>query len=141
MLPQNCRRDHGARAPCICAMSWQPSNVKLPACATEWGEGPTVLYGMLVNMDRPLWRQSVGARASLQKLQSGLVLRKVNQGAWHIDRAVKHGPGSAKHRCGNSWRARNRSPRRELMANSSRQIAERHFASVSNIGRYWKLGP
>jgi hypothetical protein len=30
-------------------MSWQTLNVKLPACRTEKGEGPTVLYGMLVN--------------------------------------------------------------------------------------------
>jgi hypothetical protein len=72
-------------------MSWQPSNVKLPACVTEWGEGPTVLYGMLVNMDRLLWRQSVGARAPLQKLLFGLVLRKVNQGAWQNDRAANMG--------------------------------------------------
>jgi hypothetical protein len=44
-------------------MSWQPLDVELSARATEWGEEPTVLYSMLVNMDRPLWRQSVGARA------------------------------------------------------------------------------
>ncbi|KAF2830620.1 hypothetical protein CC86DRAFT_164955 [Ophiobolus disseminans] len=107
-------------------MSWQPSNVKLPACATKWGEGPTVLYGMLVNMDRPLWRQSVDARTpSLRKLQCVLVLRRVNQAAWHVGRALNMGQTQRSTCVGNLGRGRIRCHRRDVMANSSHQIAER----------------
>jgi len=45
----------------------------------------------------------------------------------------QHGLGSAKHESGSFWRGRGRSHRREIVANSSYQIAERFSASKSNV--------
>jgi hypothetical protein len=106
-------------------MSWQSLNVKLSARPTEQGEGPTVLYGMLVNMDRLLWRQSVGARASSQAMHAIRVgFEEGKQGAWQVDRGGQHGAIFGVAQMWKDLEIRKQSPGRDVMANSSCKSTE-----------------
>jgi hypothetical protein len=122
---QKVSSQRGARAPCICAMSWQSLNVKLSAGPTEQGEGPTVLYGMLVNMDRLLWRQSVGARACSQEMHAiRMAFEEGKQGAWQGDRGWQHGAIFGVTQMWKVLKIRKQSHGRDVMANSSCKITE-----------------
>lgn len=91
MVPQNSRRDPEPVLSCICAMSWQPLDVKLSAPATERGEGPTAVghachYGLAVAETICRSSSAISRKCSSRDFEAG------DEDAWRTDKGGSQGP-------------------------------------------------